>query len=151
MKTSGEIISYLESELSEAYKQCDHWKDIDHSESMKYRIRANMLEDVLYEIDPPGEREEEIAKVLVDDPGEKKPKRTLLKIYVNVFFLFVFFASLIAVSRSISGLLETLNITGLAYSLLLYGFYLLHTVSTVLMFVHKDMIFTTEKVYKGEK
>ena len=149
MKSSGEIIRYLEAELTEAYNQYDHWKDIDRSEAMKHRIRANMLEEVLHEIDRPGEQEE-IAKVLVDDPEEKKPKRTFLRIYINVFYLVVYFTSMIAVSRFISGLLERLSITGLTASLLLYGYCLLHTISTIMMFVHQDLIFTT-KANKGER
>lgn len=139
MKTSGEIISYLESELSEANKQYNHWKDIDRSEAMKHRIKANELEIILDNIDPTGE------------PEEKKPKRTFLRIYLNVFFLVVYFTSMFAVGRFISDLLERLSITGLAASLLLYGYYLLHTISAIMMFAHQDLIFTKEKVYKGER
>lgn len=52
MKTAKEIISYIESEHEKAYQQYDYWKEIDRSEAIKYRIKMNVLEDLLDDIDP---------------------------------------------------------------------------------------------------
>ena len=92
---------------------------------------------------------EEIAKVLVDDPGEKKPKRKFLKIYLNVFFGIVFFSSLLSIDLSISYILEKFGIeTTTILDLVLY---LIYIISFALMFVHRDLVYTKEKTYKGEK
>jgi hypothetical protein len=151
--TAREIILYLESDLDEALKKYNHWKDIDTSEAVKYRIKANMLEDVLDNIDPGGElaESEEIAKVLVSDPEEKKPKRTFLRIYLNVFFLIVFFTSLIAIDLFLTGLLEKLGITGSVSSTISYVLSIVHIISFALLFINQDLIMTTKKTYKGER
>lgn len=57
--TAKEIISYLEAELEESYKNHEYWKEIDPSEAKIYRIRATTIESILDKINPFEENKEE--------------------------------------------------------------------------------------------
>ena len=58
MKSAEEIIKYLENELKEAYAGYEEWININKSEAMKYRIKANTIENILDDIDPFDEAKE---------------------------------------------------------------------------------------------
>ena len=139
MKTVDEIIRHLESALTDANKQYQHWKDIDQYEAMKHRIRANELESLLEEIDPDAEQTEP-AKVLVSDPEKKKRKISFLQVYLNIFYLFVFITSWLAVDSLLSDLIAKYDIAGSVF--LHYGYGLIHTLSMIFMFVKSNLIFT---------
>ena len=154
MKSSEEIVSYLESALEEANKGYEHWKNIDRSEAGKYRVQANQLERILENIDPIEEQhkpeeqpklEENTAKVLVFAPETKNPRKRFLQIYLKFYFFLVFFASCIAVSSFIYDLAEKFKIIDVFSPILFYVYLMLHIGSFLLMLIHHDLLFTSEK------
>lgn len=129
MKTAKEIISHIEAELEDIYKQYHHWKDIDTSEAAKYLIKANTLESVLEQIDPLEEEDEQIAQVLVSDPREEKPKNTLLDIYLDIFSAVVFLSSSVAVWIIVSHIAKLLGLFDFFQEVFCYTFLCIHIFS----------------------
>lgn len=151
MNTVKDIVSYLEAEVEEAYNKHKYWKTIDSSEAGKYLTKAYTLEHVLEEIEPPEEQaaEEDIAQVLVSDPREKKPKKSFLEFYLNVFFISSLFASAISIWLILSLFLDRIGITGTMQSILLLVYECLHLTSFLLMLKHSHLLLTNER--KGER
>lgn len=147
MNTVKDIVSYLEAEVEEAYNKHKYWKTIDSSEAGKYLTKAYTLEHVLEEIEPTEEQaaEEDIAQVLVSDPREKKPKKSFLEFYLNVFFVSSLFASAISIWLILSRFLDRIGITGTLQSILLYGYELLHLCSFLLMIEKSHLIYKIRK------
>ena len=151
MKTAAEIISYLDAEREESFKQYDYWKEIDPSEAKKYMIKATTIENILDDIDPfaeQGETEEHIAKILVSNPRKNTPKKSFLGIWLNIFSFIVLASSCVAVWLFISALLERVGITGLLNRILLLGYEVLHFGSFALMLEKSHLLYIlTRKQY----
>lgn len=124
--TAEEIIAYLDTELDKARKQYKQWRDKDESEAAKYLIKMYTLEQALDEIDPPNKEPEPIAKVLVTMPEKPKPKRTFFSVYVNIFSLIVYFASMFFIANLIY---KIKFLDGTFVSILAYMYCVIHTVS----------------------
>ena len=139
MKTAEEIVLHIEAELEEIRKQYKYWKDIDPSEAAKYLTKANTLESILEEIDPP---EEEIAEVLVTDPRNEKHKVTLLEIYLNIVFLVAFLSSAAVVWVSVYKITKLLGIIGFLQEVFCYTSFCIHIFSFFQMFQHPHLLFT---------
>lgn len=148
MKTAAQILSYLESSLEESNRQYEYWKHRNPSESMKYRVQINKLEQILEEIDPTGEgvkAPEEEVNILVSLPEEPKPKKSFLDIYLNCFFFVVILVSCVAISSFLSDLLEWLAVDSFVSSLCTYGYAILHLASSVLVLSNSHKLLTVHK------
>lgn len=137
MKTTEEIIAYLDAKREIALKRYKEWKDRDASEASKYLTRMYTLEEILDDLDQPEPKP--IAKVLATTPEEPKPKNKLLRFYINAFSLVVYFASMFFIGSWLGNLFDKVPfLDGLIGSLLEYGYYLIHSLSyfALLMNVH---------------
>ena len=139
MKTAEEIVLHIEAELEEIRKQYKYWKDIDPSEAAKYLTKANTLESILEEIDPP---DEEIAEVLVSDPRKEKHKMTLFEIYLNIFSAVVFLSSAAVVWVSVYKITKLLGIIGFLQEVFCYTFLCIHIFSYLQMLQNSHLLFT---------
>ena len=123
MRTKEEIIAFLEEELEGAYQGHKEWEEKDSSEAMKYRVKANTLEHILEEIDPPTEKqtvneESYVAKVLVKNPEEEKPQKRGLTIFVNIYSFVIFIVSGVALNILFTRAIELfVDFKGLPYAL----------------------------------
>lgn len=75
MKTKEEIIAFIEEELDCAYQGYSERIEEDEAEAMKYRIRANTLEDLLLEIDKIDNKTTEYNGIEKEDLSEKEKLR----------------------------------------------------------------------------
>ena len=129
MKTKNEIVEFLEKELAEAEEMLEKYNYTDDEKATQYLIMANQLNYILKEIEEPA-AEEPVAKVLVEMPKKEKQKRNFLTIYLNIFSVVVFFASLFFVEDGISYLVERFDfLEGIFSALLRYGYLLIHSLS----------------------
>ena len=145
MKTVSEIVFFLESELEEAYRRHEYWKNRIPSEARKYRIIANELEHILEEIGDPEEPPtppEEPVNILVSMPEAEKPKKSLLEKYLIVFSVIVFVTSYFVIDSKIYDLVAHFKISGIVSAFLHYGYLLVHIVSSFLL------LFNSHKLIK---
>lgn len=143
MKTAKDIISYLDAELEESYRQYKYWKNIDSSEAKKYLIRSNTIESILDDIalpEEPDEPQEPIAKILTSNPAKEKPKKTFSEIYFEIFFIVISITSYFTIESFISDLLDKVNIDGILSALIHFGYLLLHFGSFLLILANFNRI-----------
>lgn len=100
MKTKEEIVTFMEQELENANEGWAHWKSIDSSEAMKYRVKANTLEHLLEEIDPVEDQEQKADKTELKQKisdlekrikGERKKRAAKIVIAFTIVFFFIFY------------------------------------------------------------
>lgn len=106
METKKEIVEFLEKELENAYKSYEEWKNIDHSEATKYRVKSNELEHLL---DVLGTEEPKEVKILTKMPKQEKKKKTAKQIIFHSFSFIVFLTSWFFIDSCIYDLVDKIE------------------------------------------
>lgn len=174
MKTANDVLEYLDRELDNAYKELERNRFCEEEyaacriyasalESIIDGISASI--EAQKQQPPPltasttesseiatrekyttAELDEimaspNVAKILVDEP---KKKVTFLDVYVNAFALLLYVTSLFFMSDLVSDILNFINVEGVFYGLLKYGYYLFHTASCYVMVTNADIFIPKE-------